>query len=272
MDIFRLDNLMENSKNPITGQAYDSSWVLFILTDSMDYVQNCGSRNGCAYAVRTSRLMHTDWKMAVCDFLGFHTANEKNILLVMTAEELNDAKVRYGSHCFHDPFLRKNEPNILIHSTSLESWSYIRKDGMLKCWNRLKMEGGTSEEKPIGSALGDPDDFQDYIMFGSGLTGEIVVNSRQRGTIIMDSNAEYKTGARLYFDAEKMAHDGLLIRDGCHLKVKDSLPLSPYLIWAATWDKLGLPGPLSTPAAFAREADRQFSLQMGMKTELIREP
>ena len=44
-----------------------------------------------------------------------------------------------------------------------------------------------------------------------------------------DADAKYRTGARLYFDAEKMARDGLLIRDGFHIKVKDSLPLAPYL-------------------------------------------
>lgn len=36
-----------------------------------------------------------------------------------------------------------------------------------------------------------------------------------------------------------MAYDGLLVRDGCHLKVKDKLLLKPYLIWAATWETIG---------------------------------
>ena len=55
-----------------------------------------------------------------------------------------------------------------------------------------------------------------------------------------------------------MAQDGLLIRDGCHLKVKDLLPLSPYLIWTATWENIGLTSQISTPEIFARKADKQF--------------
>ncbi len=72
-------------------------------------------------------------------------------------------------------------------------------------------------------------------------------------------NAEYRTGARLYFDAKRMAQDGLIIRDGCHLKVENTLPLTPYLIWAATWDVVGLKGPISTPKSFSEAADDMFN-------------
>ncbi len=138
------------------------------------------------------------------------------------------------------------------------SWEQIKCDGMLKSWNLLKAEKVISEEQPIGIQLGDPEDFSNYIMFGSGVTGEIVVSAKQRGKIVMDVNAEYRTGARLYFDAKRMAQDGLLLRDGCHLKVKDVLPLAPYLIWAATWDTAGLASQLSVPRIFAEQADKQF--------------
>lgn len=129
----------------------------------------------------------------------------------------------------------------MIHSTTIENWTKIQRDGMLKSWNKLKSENTSFEKQPIGIQLGDPANFSDYIMFGSGVSGEIVVSSKQSGKINMDINAEYQTGARLYFDAEKMAKDGLLIRDGAHIKVKDILTLEPYLIYSATWDKVGLP-------------------------------
>ena len=61
------------------------------------------------------------------------------------------------------------------------------------------------------------------------------------------------------FDAAKMAADGLLLRDGCHIKVKDALPLSPYLIFSATWETIGLEKQLSTPAEFSALADEAFS-------------
>ena len=74
----------------------------------------------------------------------------------------------------------------------------------------------------------------------------------------MDIDVEYKTGARLYFDAEKIAKDGLLVRDGAHIKVKDFLPLEPYLIWVGTWDSVGLKSQISTPRIFAELSNKTF--------------
>ena len=56
-----------------------------------------------------------------------------------------------------------------------------------------------------------------------------------------------------------MARDGLLLRDGCHIKVRDRLPLEPYLIWEADWKAAGLGSPRSKPETFARLADGEFS-------------
>ena len=132
------------------------------------------------------------------------------------------------------------------------------KDGCLKSWNILKSEKTISEEKPIGSALGDPEDFSDYIMFGKNIAGELVVNSKQQGKIIMDGSAEYLTGARLYLDMKKIVEDGFGVRDGAHLKVKDKLPLEPYLIWTATWENVGLDSRISTPKIFTEKANMEF--------------
>lgn len=228
--LYRLDTLSESPINPVTGQGYDSSWVVLILTESNDYQIMCGSSNGCAYTIKISRVNCDDWEMKVGDFLGFSQAYGKNAIAVISDEALNSALNFYDGHTFHDPFLRNGEPGVLIHSTPMISWEQIKRDGMLKSWNRLKKEGILSEAHPIGKTLGDPEDFRDYIMFGGGVTGEIVVNSRQKGSISMNIHAEYLPGARLYFDAKKMARDHLLIRDGCHIKVKDTLPLEPYLI------------------------------------------
>lgn len=256
--IFRLDQLTENSINPITGHAYDASWSILMLTDSFDYEQMCGSSKGCAYTIKISRSQYKNWKISIGDFIGFCKANKKNAILVMPEAALISAKKRYHGHKYNEPFLRNGEPTVLVHSTPMDNWKQIRCDGVLKSWNILKTEGVLTEEQPIGVQLGDPMDFSDYIMFGGGVTGEIVVNSKQQGKIVMDINAEYFTGARLYFDAQKMAQDGLLVRDGCHLKVKDALPLKPYLIWTATWETVGLVSRLSTPKIFAEQADKQF--------------
>lgn len=256
--VYRLDKLSENSINPITGQEYDNSWRILMITDSPDYQLMCGSGNGCAYTVKISRTQLKDWEMSVGDFIGFCEANGKNAILVMPESVLNSANEQYKDRKYNEPFLRDNEPSVLIHSTPMNSWKNIKREGMLKSWNILKAEKVINEEQPIGIQLGDPTDFSDYIMFGKGVSGEIVVNSRQQGRLLMDVDAEYLTGARLYFDAEKMARDGLLVRDGCHLKVKDTLPLEPYLIWTATWETVGLESRVSTPKIFAEQADKKF--------------
>lgn len=256
--IYRVDRLSENSINPITGHEYDNSWIILMLTDSPDYQQMSGSSNGCAYTIKVSRKQYKDWKMAVGDFIGFCKANEKNAILVMSEAELKSAKNHYEGHRYNEPFLRENESTVLVHSTPMNSWKQIKRDGMLKSWNILKTQKVITEEQPIGIQLGDPTDFSDYIMFGGGVTGEIVVNSKQQGKIVMDTNAKYLTGARLYFDGKRIAQDGLLVRDGCHLKVKDMLPLRPYLIWVATWETIELESQVSTPKIFAEQADRKF--------------
>lgn len=255
--IYRLNSLSELADLPTER---GSSRMVLTLTDSLDYRQLCGCRDSGPYTVCISRSLCREWKMAVCDFAGFCEAGGKDAVLVLPEEDWTSARQAYGGHMYCDPFLREDEPSVLIHSTPLENWRAIRRDGMLKCWNRLRRERPGWEEQPIGRELGDPPDFSDYVMLGGGVTGEIVVSSRQKKSIVMDENAEYLTGARLYFDAEKIAQAGLLVRDGCHLKVRDALPLEPYLLWAATWETAGLPGRTSTPKRFAEEADRQFYL------------
>ena len=37
--IYRVDRLSENSINPITGHEYDNSWLILMLTDSLEYQQ-----------------------------------------------------------------------------------------------------------------------------------------------------------------------------------------------------------------------------------------
>lgn len=82
--------------------------------------------------------------------------------------------------------------------------------------------------------------------------------SKQAGEIMMDVNHPYKTGMRFYFDAAKMAEDGILLRDGIHVKVKGELPLERYLIWCADWRNVGLESQISTPQEFTDRANAMF--------------
>lgn len=246
--------------NPITNLPYDDSWVIFILDNSADYKMMCGKIGNSPYVLRCSKK-YIDWEMSVCDFIGFSESQNKNILISISDVDFNKAKEKYSNHKFNDRFLRENESDILVHSTTYENWLSIKNDGCIKSWNRLKNDKVLLEEQPIGELLGDPADFSDYIMFSDGgISGEIVVLSKQNNKIIMDENQTYHPGARLYFDAEKIAKDGLLIRDGAHLKVKDEISLSKYLLWYSTYEEVGLKTNLSTPKEFSEKSDRMFNM------------
>ena len=256
--IYRVDNFTENNINPITNSKYNDSWIVLILSNDIPEPMIVGSNNGSAYTIKISKQLHPNWKMAVGDFTQYCNSNNLNGIIVISKNDYQEAQNYYIGHSFDETVLRDYETPVLVHSTSMENWQKIQKDGMLKSWNKLNCEKSIIENEPIGKQLGDPIHFSDYIMFGGGVSGEIVVSSKQSGKIVMDIDAEYKTGARLYLDAKKMAKDGLLIRDGSHIKVKDCLPLEPYLIWVATYDKIGLESQISTPRIFAELSDNTF--------------
>ena len=229
------------------------------LTEESGFQLICGDQGDGVYSIRLSRPDHPDWHMAAGDFLSFHEAMGIPFELGLDERDIYSMREHYQGHIYNDPYLRPGEPTVLVHSTPAESWEPIRREGQLLCWNALKARGALREQEPIGAALGDPEDFRDYIMFGSGVTGELIVSSRQKGRICTDPQADYLAGARLYFDAALMARNGLLLRDGCHIKVRDRLPLEPYLIWEADWKAAGLGSPRSKPETFARLADGEFS-------------
>lgn len=118
-----------------------------------------------------------------------------------------------------------------MHSTPKGNAVDILSDQELKCWNLLKEEKADWEQEPIGGLLGDIEDFSNYVMLSDmKFNSEIIVASRQKH--IIDTNTEqiYMPGARFYLDAEKIARDGLLLRDGEHIKVKSRISLEKYMI------------------------------------------
>lgn len=256
--IYRIDALPNSTINPFTLQKYDHTWMALTLDYSTERRIVSGVGEEGVYLICISKILTSEWAVSVGDFIDYCIHNNLNGILAISEKEYNEVITEYNGHSYDDPFLRIGEPDVLINSTGAGNWEKIKIDGSLKSWNRLKSEIEGWEDHPIGDKLGDIPDFQNYIMFGGGVTGEIVVSSKQSGFVNMNINAEYHTGARMYFDARKIAENGLLIRDGIHIKVKDSLPLDPYLIWVATWDVLGLSSPISTPKCFAEIADEHF--------------
>ncbi len=255
--IVRVDEQEELHMQSISGDA--KNWTIVKLTDTDAYGSFCGKNDLGIYTCQINKRNH-DWRMAIGDLIDYAGKEEKHIALVMPESDYESVLKCYIGHTCRDLFLRKNERRVLVHSTSLENWRSICQDGHLKSWNRKKER--LDESFPIGHLLGDPEEFRDYIMLGYGVACELVISSRQKGRIVMDVDDIYLSGVRLYFDAKRLAENGLLVRDGIHMKVKDVLPLKPYLIWAATWENVGLPSRVSTPKVFSELADSEFERRL----------
>jgi len=250
----------QSLKKQLQGLKVDDyqNWIQFKLTTSKEYELFVGTEDSM-YTIKVSKdCLH--WEYALFDFIGYEESYGKNIILHVSEDDFKQAKQKYGSCHFQEKEIRDYEAKVLVHSTLWESWEKIWADGALKSWNKLKRENPDFEVKPIGKQLGDPENYSDYIMFSNGhIAGEIVVLSKQNGYVDMNQNKFYQTGARLYFDMCAIARDGLLVRDGAHLKVKNELPLEKYLIWVGTWETIGLESQISTPLEFTTKANQKFN-------------
>lgn len=264
MMIYYTDNKFNSfTQNPYRNNlTYDNSWSLIQLLDNAEFTSYTGNNgNGIFRLILTKQL--PQWKYCVMDFIEYEKFHNKNIIVAVDSEDLEAAQKAYVGHCCMDRFIRNYEGDILVHTTTPIAFKEIIKLGYLKSWNALKMHDDNI--KPIGSQLGDPIDYSDYIMFNNGgYCSELVVASKEKGYIDMDIHAKYTPGGRFYFDAKKIATDGLLTRDGAHLKVRDSLEIKKYLLWTATSEIVGLPDE-TTPFEFGTKSDEMFECKFGMK-------
>ena len=229
--------------------------VRWVLSESDDYEMIVGQKAG-VYTARVSRKRYAHWAFSLMDFTGFHEA-AGNFPQVLAAEEyVQAAQALYEGHSFEERLLRAWEPPVMIHSTTPEGYVGILRDGCLRSWSDLRCSGKIAESEPIGAVLGDPAALKDYIMLGGGTSCEIVVASREAGRLIMDENAPYRPGARLYLNARRLAGDGLLVRDGCHRMARGPVALERYLVRAVT--PADVPTDANTPRTFAEAADRVY--------------
>ncbi|MDE6766981.1 MAG: hypothetical protein K2J35_02155, partial [Eubacterium sp.] len=198
------------------------------------------------------------WYYDLCDLIDFYNNSSVEIVLNANRADIELARKLYGNHRYNECYLRKYETDIMVHSTPFENVESIIKDGELKSWNILKFEKSNWEQIPIGTLLGDIDDFSNYVMLSIlSQNSEVVTASKQKHKIDTNINQLYKPGARFYLNAKKLASDGLLLRDGEHIKVKDYIPLNEYLIWYSTTENLGL-NKISTPKEFFEKSNNRF--------------
>lgn len=262
--IYYTDNKFDKfTKNPYKdNMPYDNSWVLLQLLDNAEFISFTGNNGEGIFRFILTKQMK-EWQYSVMDFIQYEMTCNKNIIADVYSEDLKEAEKLYAGHCYKDNFLRVYENSVLVHTTTPNAYKQIIRDGSLKSWNMLHQKD-SDNSLPIGASLGDPPDYSDYIMFNQGgVSSEIVIASKEKGYIDMDIHSPYTAGARFYFDAEKIAKNGLLIRDGAHLKVRNSLEIEKYLIWTATPDILGLPQE-TTPFEFGTKSDEMFQNKFGI--------
>ena len=95
----------------------------------------------------------------------------------------------------------------------------------------------------------------------ASIASEHVVSSQQKGRIVTQEDLPYEPGVRLYFDLPRILAAGLGVRDGTHVtKVRDHLPLHPYMVAAVGVDQVATADgtPSWTPRTFLEAANAYF--------------
>lgn len=227
-----------------------------VLTDSTEYRQfNCFENS--IYTLKISKY-YDFWYYDLCDLIDFYSDTSIEVVLEIDDNDLFLARQLYGSHRYNEQTLREYETTVMVHSTTKENLKSILSSMKLKSWNLLSAEKSDWEKKPIGALLGDIEDFSNYVMLSGVLqNNEIITASKANKTINTDINQLYVAGARFYLDAQKLAKDSLLLRDGAHIKVRDYIDLETYMIWYSTPEILGI-DEHTTPKEFFELSNERF--------------
>lgn len=229
-----------------------------VLTDSKEYRQfNCYENS--IYTIKISKN-YDYWYYDLCDLIDFYRETDIEVIIKADNSDLCLARRLYGSHSYNERELREYEPDVMVHSTTRDNVKSILADKKLKSWNLLSAEKSNWEKQPIGALLGDIDDFSNYVMLsGISQNNEVVTASKSNGKINTDINQPYVAGARFYLDANTLASDGLLLRDGAHTKVRYYIDLKKYMIWYSTPEILGI-DEHTTPKEFFEISNGRFGL------------
>lgn len=243
--------------NPFSKDGtYGKAWSAFIYDDSIDYYSNI-LENAKVYTLRVSPKIDASCER-LKDFVSYEVSNNRNVIISATRSKREDIKTIINSISFEEAAaIRTSDPRWLVHSTTKELWTNIKKTGALLAPSELRKRRITVREIGLRALL-EPDDYSDYIMLDiPDGCGEIVVNSRQLGYVCTDPDVPYQPGVRLYFDAHRIIRDGIAVRDGLHiLKVKGKLPLETYLV-RAVMEEL-LPDCAWTPSLYTEKANQYF--------------
>ena len=254
--------------NPFTpDSAYDAGWSAFEVCNCDDDRRIYGqSRSGLFHYLLGRQVAGLELRLA--DFLRYENAYGREVIVACPADvDIDSLAASALENTPTGAIIRKNDSRWLVHSATLETWELIRESGCLKSFARLKTECILAHG--IGfREFGEPDDFAEYVMLGEfdGIGCENVVASQAKGRVFTEEHTPYTPGVRIYFDAHKIIAAGLAVRDGVHtLKVRDHLPLQPYLVAAATAADIDPQGTVKTwtPRRFLEQTNAWFEEQTG---------
>lgn len=249
-------------RNPfVPDGSYGPAWSCWLIhTDDSRGLY--GRRNGlfCQGVTLHDPCMPRN----LADFLRYEARHERQVIIAgPDGLDLPELVRQALQHPSDSRVVRPADPRWIVHSTTGEAWERIQRAGSLKSLARLRRE-----HLPVPGigfdAFGEPADYAEHVMLGplESIGSEIVVNSFQQGRPCYDEDAPYTPGARLYFDTRRIIHDGLAVRDGVHkLKIRDHLPLQPYLLAAATPEQVDPAGSIAswTPRTFLARANAWFA-------------
>jgi hypothetical protein len=250
--------------NPFSSDGrYGDEWICFRIHPTDDHANCCGGGRKSVYTLCLGRKT-ANLNQRLSDFLRYGNGLGRNVILSFPENMNVDSFVQESlGNAEANDFVRKDDPKWVVHSTSLEAWSNIRKDGMLKSRSVQEKEGCNSRGGIGFDLLGETPEFVEYIMFGTidSLSPEFVVASQKAGRILTEADAEYQPGARLYFDNHQIIRKGLAVRDGIHtMKIHRRLSLVPFLVAAVSAAELESEKnvPYWTPQTFISEANLEF--------------
>ena len=250
-------------RNPFAKDGtYGKKWTCCIVGRGERYGRICGSGKNSIF--RHGEMFENPGLMSrLADYLRYENAHDRNPILSFPDDIDVDVFVSQAlSETPPENVLRDSDQRWLVHSTNVDAWVSIQRDGALMAQSILLEEG--TEILSVGfNQLEEPQEFSEYVMLGSieNEYSEYIVASQQKGKIYTKADAPYIPGVRLYFDNHMIIESGLGTRDGMHrIKVYKRLPLSPFLVAAIGEGDIECDKKVEewTPRLFWRAANTEF--------------
>jgi hypothetical protein len=258
-------------RNPFTQDgSYGSEWSSFCLLDREDDQVFTGQSGNGPFSARFGQCVE-NLEDRLIDFLRYENAHNRTVILSFPEGiDIDDFVARALSQTPMANVVRPNDPEVVVHSTTIHAWKSILADGELRAASCLGIERDQAHDAQESSEIdqyyqSEPSEYVDYIMLGEmdSTASEMVLASNSAGRFVLNDDAVYEPGARLYFDNHRIITDRLGTRDGLHvMKVHLRLPLTPYLLAAITVDDIDPEGKIAmwTLKTFVEKANLVYSM------------